>query len=253
MVFRFLDLAAGKRNRFLGKFSHECSQFTELRNRVYHFASISNEPTHITRKLWDVDGGRVAEDREALPIPSAALTQVCRQIREEYIKIQRRNADIKIDWHDLPAYFTTFQAPNHDIAPYQLLVNLPHIYSRRPENHAKPIDILPLIMLRLEHPHLTCAFTSPGAAFSYITERRDLNLILWHKSKKWLDSLRNGSIKSIEVHRQGPTFGNIYIWATITHEQEVLGLRRCTLKELGLNEPLRLHFYHIQPISQWCY
>ena len=107
-------------------------------------------------------------------------------------------------------------------------------------------------MLRLEYPHVKCAFTSPRPAFSYLTtECYDLNLILCYKNRRWLDSLRNGIVKSIEVHRQGPTFGNIYIWATSANKQEVSGRQRDTLEELGLSEPLRLGFYHIKPIVQW--
>jgi hypothetical protein len=73
---------------------------------VYDFASITDEPICISKNKPSRKNAPPAESDDR--VPYAALTKVCRQIRKEYLKIQRRNASIQINLQDLPAYLATY-------------------------------------------------------------------------------------------------------------------------------------------------
>ncbi|KAH6870156.1 hypothetical protein BKA58DRAFT_292410, partial [Alternaria rosae] len=57
----------------------------ELRNRVYHFSSVSHEQTH-------------PKHDPSFPGTHAGLTRVCRQIRAEFLPLQRREAEVTFRW-----------------------------------------------------------------------------------------------------------------------------------------------------------
>lgn len=197
MVFRFLDLAAGMKSqvetpRLLSPNN------TELRNRIYHFAAISDEPIRITREMLTVKNA---------PEPYASLTRVCRQIRQECLQIQRQGADIEVDWHEAPQYLATFLSneDNYASAAGRLRINVTGLI----DYHFGPgpeLDILPLLLHRQNMPKSMTEFV-PGPSDMldgdmYIVHTHIcaiLNRILDHHNKVWSDYIIDGKIRRIMV------------------------------------------------------
>ncbi|KAF2024520.1 hypothetical protein EK21DRAFT_94042 [Setomelanomma holmii] len=111
----------------------------ELRDRIYHFASIASEPVRIRLR------------KQVANISYAGLTRVCRQVRKEYLEMQRRNANVEVDWLSLPNYLATymFNEDNYAVVGGTLQIEISSGDYR---------DILPLLFLRMRKPELKLAF-----------------------------------------------------------------------------------------------
>jgi hypothetical protein len=172
-------------------------------------------------------------------VPLAVLIHVCHQIREEYIKIHRRNASIEIDFWELPAYFDTYHEDGNplNIAPYQIRVSLGPINntpqsgwncsgkSNTQRSLGRPVDLLPLLRLSARYPAMKYSFVPArregdrSGREQHLTiakECRDLNGLVEHNDKTWLHNLRDGVIKKVIVNQVG--YGSAYlitVWASI--------------------------------------
>ncbi|KAH7082781.1 hypothetical protein BKA63DRAFT_138013 [Paraphoma chrysanthemicola] len=181
--FRFLDLPA------------------ELRNRIYDLAATTDDPIRITR-----------EKTLHHPHRYAGLTRVCRQIRKEYLAIQRRAAHLEVDWDELPHYMTTFHADksSNDFRPKYLDVRLTCAYEYK-ELHEPHVDILPLLQLKAGATDMVVRVTSivydEGAFVRQMNAlldeaRLDLQQLIDNNNEEWVRCIRLGHFDSIMVGRE---------------------------------------------------
>jgi hypothetical protein len=183
----------------------------ELRNRIYDFAAVCDGPVRIVHCGVANEGDRKASNRPL--VPYGGLSRVCHQIREEYRPLQRRAADLEIDWNDLPKFYATFcnstsisaEAP---CAKLQVVLQDTESFDAR-EQMTDLIDIFPLLRLQNLSPTFACSFMSPGDALHktsppsiWPSEESDLNELLYHSHPDWLEASRSGSIERIMVPRQ---------------------------------------------------
>ncbi|KAL1595151.1 hypothetical protein SLS60_009839 [Paraconiothyrium brasiliense] len=69
----------------------------ELRNRIYDLAATTDNATRLVKRT-----------PSSAPSTYAALTRVCRQIREEYLPIQQHNAYLQVYFEELNDFICTF-------------------------------------------------------------------------------------------------------------------------------------------------
>ncbi|KAI2476868.1 Sorbose reductase SOU1 [Pyrenophora tritici-repentis] len=130
---------------------------TKLRNLVYEFAAVSEQPIQIACKTPKASqkGDTVQENKKARTY--AGLTSVCRQVRKEYLPIQRREVNLRINLWDLEKFFATFDLLHWATTsqPRGLDISIPF-----PLYRTSKIDILPLVQL-YSLGHLTTTVPVP--------------------------------------------------------------------------------------------
>ncbi|EDU44983.1 hypothetical protein PtrSN002B_006940 [Pyrenophora tritici-repentis] len=130
---------------------------TKLRNLVYEFAAVSEQPIQIACKTPKASqkGDTVQENKKAGTY--AGLTSVCRQVRKEYLPIQRREVNLRINLWDLEKFFATFDLLHWATTsqPRGLDISIPF-----PLYRTSKIDILPLVQL-YSLGHLTTTVPVP--------------------------------------------------------------------------------------------
>ncbi|KAI4702542.1 hypothetical protein J4E81_002906 [Alternaria sp. BMP 2799] len=179
MAFRFLDLSS------------------ELRNMVYHFASITDAYFSIRH------------DPSLQSSNYAALTRVCVQIRREYRPIQRRKAKVWIGLADVDNYARTFLRTAEDSMslPHKIRVKVPFTSS---SDFGSDFSIISVLKLKAAHPDLDCklvhatirndsALAQKHMFFRAMNKARDLNALVFHANKKWLEDISNGTIGDVLI------------------------------------------------------
>lgn len=254
MPFRFLDLHAGKAHpRSLTSFRALIVPAVEVRNRVYDFASTTGEPIRISKKK--------PSNKSELQAPFAALTQVCRQIRQEYIKIQRRNASLEIVWEDMPAYFDTYHGDSGhaDIAPLHLCFRIPVIPEFGTCGDRTYIDIYPLVLLRARNQDMHYTFITAGDGNPEVNDQaemraHDLRVLCQERATKWLDLVRTGRVDHIDVDKET---ARVWGWdlSAISVWQWPYGSngREYDLTELGIDESSEFRTFDVIPMSYKVY
>jgi hypothetical protein len=119
----------------------------EMRNRIYQYASIPDETMLATKKK-----------RKCKGLDNLPLTQVCRQLRQEYLPIQRRNSRVRVKWTEATDYLATFHGGSTPTLQ-ELIITLKPL-SIRDSRAGEPFEILPLIKLRLAMPYSSIEFKS---------------------------------------------------------------------------------------------
>ena len=170
---------------------------SELRNRIYDFVVLSDKGTHPKRVPLSRDGNY------------AALTRVCRQIRTEYLPIQRAAADVAFDWYDLrmaDTYLSTFYSDEGcggtHIDPHIVTIDSkqPYVSCR-----ANTQDILPLVKFHHAHLHTQIQFQP----FQSLDEMEDTSIqhyyrdgllkVTYHNRRDWLRDLQQGNVQKIVI------------------------------------------------------
>jgi len=188
-----------------------------LRNRIYRFAAISEGPVHISRKC-DVTAGSYhnrPKNEDSLPRSHAGLRRVCRQVRKEYLKIQRSQSRIVVDWFAFPAFLDTFfgSEPLRECSLWQLRISLAPL---RPRTLPKPhvIEILPLLEMRAQDPTLNYEFVDDASRVigGYLRASKDLNHLLHiHRTSSQLANVSRYTLSSVKISHPGERFNNLYI------------------------------------------
>lgn len=136
--------------------------------------------------------------------PFAALTQVCRQIRGEYLKIQRSQSTVAVDWHEHNYYLRTFY-PQHGDAKHgpRAIVVLLVLECYQNQNRLA-VDLLPLITLQSRFPDTKVSFLHSGLVdgtrIRYTTvECQHLTDLVDHSNKTWLTAIRTSIFERINV------------------------------------------------------
>ncbi|KAF2832726.1 hypothetical protein CC86DRAFT_401474 [Ophiobolus disseminans] len=163
-------------------------------------------------------------------VPCAALTRVCCQIRNEYLEIQRREARLTVDLFKLPAFLRTFYSVA-DLtvpAPNGLHVFL-HPISDYSTKKTQPVDLLPLIALRMNSLNMKVCFDMPmgenGLDYCLLVQQcQDLEQLVGHQHVAWLEVIRTGKLERIKVHRQGKYYPRILM--AFVKGQEAADLRQ---------------------------
>ena len=248
-----------------------------MRNRIYDFAAASDNKEGITSQThdpslsnrdvelrWEYDRAAYAregvlrlarkahcndsgDERNRPQATYAGLTSICRQIRVEYLSIQRRGAKIQVQGSDVPAYMATFHnsTDGGEIVSEQLFIELKFYFlelEARVTEFDSGIDLLPL--LRLAHTNretLWVFFTlpqrPPAADDTDVEdadeERLNLHHLFDHNHPVWNEEIRTGAFSSIMVHRYGEFAGTIYIhikagrwYHDLETQKEVWGWKR---------------------------
>lgn len=155
-------------------------------------------------------------------VPYAGLARVCRQIRREFMEMQRSEACLRVGWFQLGRYLSTF----HNTV--KLGRNLP----KKLEILLAPVritplyeatDLLPLIMISANCPNMSCDFIPHpfmdevedyelGRSFCQIdVECYELNtLIRLFSEDVWVEHFGARKLSSIKAHRAGPFRGEIH-------------------------------------------
>ncbi|KAI4910798.1 hypothetical protein J4E90_007054 [Alternaria incomplexa] len=179
MAFRFLDLNP------------------ELRNIVYHFASITDAHVPI-RCDASLQSGNYA-----------ALTRVCVQIRREYRPVQRYMAEVRLDLANVGHYARAFMTTAEDSMslPHTIHVEAWFAISSRSDSH---FSIFPVLKLKATHPDLDCKMVPAAIAnryglaqhpmfFGTVNQVRGLNALACHANEKWREEIRNGTIGDVRI------------------------------------------------------
>ncbi|KAI4926189.1 hypothetical protein J4E85_006481 [Alternaria conjuncta] len=171
MAFRFLDLSS------------------ELRNMVYHFASINDAHVPIRRDASLQSGNY------------AALTRVCVQIRREYRPVQRHMAEVQLDLANVGHYAQAFMTTAEDSMslPHTIHVEAWVAISSRSDSH---FSIFPVLKLKATHPDLDCKMVPAAIANRYgltVNQVRGLNALAFHANEKWREDIRNGTIGDVRI------------------------------------------------------
>jgi hypothetical protein len=118
-------------------------------------------PVKIARTMKDAvsDGFDEYDDTYSEPHSYAGLTRVCRQIRIEYLQMQRSESHILVNWVELGSYLDAFHGPKaaDDVFPTQIRVRLGPMSPRDIFSHGS-VDILPILVLCVEKLHLAVKF-----------------------------------------------------------------------------------------------
>ncbi|RMZ67602.1 glycosyltransferase family 31 [Pyrenophora seminiperda CCB06] len=114
----------------------------ELRNEVYEYVACASTHAELTSSSHDTE--------------SAALTQVCRQIRQEYLPIQRANAEIVVKFQDLSTLYKFLDSfyPNEAThpGPSSITVELPDTSLPTSTARGNIQDMGPLAKFVATHP-----------------------------------------------------------------------------------------------------
>ncbi|KAF2133895.1 hypothetical protein P153DRAFT_381065 [Dothidotthia symphoricarpi CBS 119687] len=195
MPFHFLELSA------------------ELRNRIYHFAAISDRPILVSCTRNN------EATNESAGGTFAGLTRVCHQIRHEYRPIQRQEARIGVDLEEVNTYLETFHDDPRDLTsePQHLLITLKPMLVRLEDVGSAGIDLLPLLRflggwLQTRCNSMVRSWHSPiclphGVNWDHVVEGAcdecgDLNRLLDNDNSTWLRHIQDGRFDRITVRRQ---------------------------------------------------
>jgi hypothetical protein len=135
---------------------------------------------------------------------------VCREIRAEYRPIQRREAQIELEWNDLQHFLDDYLYTNEDRAspPRALYVSMTSAFRKD-----QTVDILPLLLTKAMHPSFLCTFFDDGSDDSSVdsfmsrdqarlhAEWAAMDDLLNLKTKSWMLDIQTGRISSVVVRR----------------------------------------------------
>jgi len=184
-------------------------------------------PIAITKKSKS-QFDRTGDATVSSKIPYAALTHVCRQIRQEYLAIQRRRVPVVVAWNEVTQYIETFldEEAGHTLAPRELYISISQIHPELPES-CPVVDLLPLVK-RAHSPDATVRFLN--GVSSYTRDREDvsgqcesLNYLVGRPCPGWRDTV-SGSLERIEVHRESYRHGKIRL--VFARDQKLPDIRR---------------------------
>jgi hypothetical protein len=141
---------------------------------------------------------------ENAPKPYAGLTRVCRQIRQECLKIQWQGADIEVKHYELPQSLATFifDEDSYKIAAGYLRINITGLLYYHVGDFQQ-LDTLPLLFLSRKKPDMMIKFVLgpfdayPGMAHAHACTI--LTRLLGHHNKVWPDCILEGNIRSVKV------------------------------------------------------
>jgi hypothetical protein len=141
----------------------------------------------------------------------AGLTRVCRQIRAEFRRIQRRETRLQVPSRDAVAYVLTFHATATDsvFLPCQLQISICSFGTRLDNN---TFDLLPILKLKVTHQSLDCKFvlSHPGNQENAISndvrshgltedDVQRLNTFISNANTHWTEDILNGMFSRMRV------------------------------------------------------
>ncbi|KAF2870432.1 hypothetical protein BDV95DRAFT_595933 [Massariosphaeria phaeospora] len=121
----------------------------EVRNRIYDYVTTSNHLwkdayAPLIAPLSGKKSGETPKRPDNWMWTSFAFTQTCKQIRSEYRPIWLRSSDIRIQYHDVDRFLSTFYVSPPDMQNGPMRLQISWAGEMRNDNI---IDILPLLRL----------------------------------------------------------------------------------------------------------
>jgi hypothetical protein len=225
---------------------------TELRNRIYTFAS-----------------SPLAGERCCV-VPSLALAQTCRQIRSEYRAICLKT-HVTIDWKDVPLYLETFfptrdgRIPNIGLAPTGMTIFTNAYRKSSAAMSQVDIDFLPILRMSLMSETFRCDFMY-DPRLSVLVEATDLNEdrrrmikadadtigeVLSHRHYDWLWDVAMGRVHKLMIlHIGTEDYPNARFFIGPDKENTIPSeLLQINQKEFSSHSGISLHNSEIISIS----